>query len=238
MKKMQAYLHLRDFKNGKINAEKCLDSFPAGSELWVAFMQYYLLLAMHTGNYINAVAIYNRATAHKKFRKLPTATLQKWKIFEVYVNLLVETEGKNNPVLAAQSKKQFDLKRFLGQTLVYPRNQRFMTTHMVVGQFILQLEKRRLTEAADLVDRLRNFANRQLKREEHFRTIQFIRLLQQLERADFDPERMSNQEKYLEFLKEQPFRYHGHDDDLEIIPYEQLWKLILQTVTKTAMAPR
>ena len=64
LKKMSAYLHLRDYKNGKVNAEKCLKSFPAGSETWFVFMEYYLLLAIHTDNFVNALAIYNRATSN------------------------------------------------------------------------------------------------------------------------------------------------------------------------------
>ena len=44
LKKMSAYLHLQDYKNGKINAEKCLQSFPEGSPTWFTFMEYYLSL--------------------------------------------------------------------------------------------------------------------------------------------------------------------------------------------------
>jgi len=84
LKKMSAYLHLKDWKNGKINAEKCLQSFPQGSNTWFKFMEYYILLAIHTDNYINAIAIYNEATDHSKFKKLPMLTREKWKIYDIY----------------------------------------------------------------------------------------------------------------------------------------------------------
>jgi len=89
MKKMSAYLHLRDWKNGKINAEKCLQSFPEGSHTWFSFMEYYVLLAIHTDNYINALAIYNNAANNNKFKKLSVFVREKWKIYDVYLNYII-----------------------------------------------------------------------------------------------------------------------------------------------------
>ena len=70
LKKMSAFLHLKDYKRGKVNAEKCLQSFEEGSEMWFTFMEYYFLLAMHTDNYINAIAILTRALSNTKYKRL------------------------------------------------------------------------------------------------------------------------------------------------------------------------
>ena len=79
----------------------------------------------------------------------------------------------------------------------------------------------------EVIDRLKNYANRQLKKEEYFRLIQFIRLLQQLSKAEYKLESLSNTEKYLNRLEDTPFCYRGLLSELEIIPYEQLWKIIV-----------
>ena len=227
LKKMSAYLQLQDWKNGKINAEKCLQSFPEGSETWFTFMEYYLLLAIHTDNYINALAIFNKAYNHSKFKKLPTVWREKWKIYDIYLNYIIESHGEENPVLLTQRRKAFRLSRFLNDPILYPKDQRIFTVLLVIAQVLFFIEKNSYNQVTECIDRLKSYANRQLKKEEYFRAIQFIRLLQQLAKADFDVTNLSNTEKYYDRLIEKPFFYRGLLSELEIIPYEKLWNLIL-----------
>lgn len=227
MKKMSAYLHLRDWKNGKINAEKCLQSFPKGSATWFSFMEYYLLLAIHTENYINALAIFNDASSLSKFKKLPARTREKWKIYDVFLNYIIESQGDSNPVLLTQRRKTFRVSRFINDPVLYPKDQRIFTVLMVIAQMLFLIEKKSYNNAAERIDRLKSYANRQLKKEEYFRTIQFIRLLQQLVKADFQIENLSNVDKYYNRLIEEPFFYRGLISELEVLPYEKLWNMIL-----------
>ncbi len=227
LKKMSAHLHLSDWKNGKINAEKCLHSFPSGSETWFTFMEYYLLLAIHTDNYVNAIAIYNEATGKSKFKKLTGVTKEKWKIFEVYLNFIIESVGSDNPVLAAQQKKTFRLSRFLNDSILYPKEQRIFTVLMVIAQILFLLEKKSYNAVAERIDRLKGYANRQLKKEEFHRAIQFIRLLQQLAKSEYKIDNLGMTEKYYNKLVETPFFYSGAIHQFEVIPYEKLWNLIL-----------
>ncbi len=227
LKKMSAYLHLRDWKNGKINAEKCLQSFPKGSDTWFDFMEYYLLLALHTDNYINAIAISNEATEHNKFKKLSSLTREKWRIYTVYLNYIIESQAENNPIMQTQRKKTFRLSRFLNDPILYPKDQRIFTVHLVVAQILFFLEKKSYSNVTERIERLKSYANRQLKKDEYFRAIQFIRMLQQLVKSDYQIENLSNNDKYYQRLIEQPFFYRGLIAELEIIPYEKLWNLIL-----------
>ena len=98
---------------------------------------------------------------------------------------------------------------------------------MVVAQLLFLLEKKSYNAATERIDRLKSYANRQLKKEEYHRAIQFIRLLQQLSKAEFQVEHLSNTDKYYNRLIETPFFYRGLTSELEVIPYEKLWNLIL-----------
>ena len=228
LKKMSAYLHLRDYKNGKSNAEKCLRSFPTGSDTWFLFMEYYLLLAIHTDNFINALAIYNRATSHSKFKNLPSDDKEKWHIYNVYLNYIIESQGESNPILKTQQKKTFRISRFLNDPLLYPKNQRIFTVLLVIAQILFLIEKKGFSSINERVERLKSYANRQLKKEVYYRLIQFIRLLQQLDKADYKVVNLSNVEKYYDRLVEVPFSYRGLISELEVIPYEKLWNYILK----------
>ncbi len=231
LKKMSAYLHLQDSINGFENAEKCLKSFPAGSATWFEFMEYYFLLAMHTKNYIRALAIFDKATSNTKFKKITGIRKEKWKIYEIYTSYIIESNS-DNPVYQAQKKKNFRLSRFLNDPILYPKEQRVFTILMVTGQILFFLNMNGKNNASERIDRLKSYAVRQLKKEEYYRAIQFIYLLQQLVKADFNVDKMSNKDKYLDRLKETKFKYRGLITELEIIPYEQLWAHIEEKLKK------
>jgi hypothetical protein len=227
LKKMSAFLHLKDYKRGKTNAEKCLQSFPEGSEMWFAFLEYYFLLAMHTENYINAVAILTKATSHLRFKKLSLEERERWKVYEVYLNYVIEIFGDDNPVLRRQNRKAFKVSKFLNDPILYPKELRIFTIFLLIAQILFHLEQRQYSNATELIDRLKNYANRQLKKEDFYRLINFIRLLQQLSKADFKYDNLSGTEKYVARLKESPFYYRGLTSELEVITYEELWNIIV-----------
>ncbi|MFQ5446283.1 MAG: hypothetical protein ACE5FF_05060 [Saprospiraceae bacterium] len=226
VKKMSAYLHQRDFKNGKVNAEKCLRSFKEGSEIWFHFMEYYILLAFHTDNFLHALAIYNRANGNSKFKKLPIETRERWKIYEVYLHYFLDG-GIEDDNLRVNTKKVFRLKRFLNDPILYPREQRVFTVHLVTAQMLFLLGKNNHA-AVERIERMRLYANKQLNAGKNYRMIQFIKLLSQLGKANLRPQELMGAEKYYERLTEHPFFYRGLLNEWEIIPFENLWNHILK----------
>jgi len=138
--------------------------------------------------------------------------------------------------LLTQRRKPLKTTQFIKDSILYAKEQRIFTVLMVIGQLLFILEKKNYNAASEKVDRLKNYANRQLKKEEYFRTIQFIRLLQQLAKAEYDVTRLSNTDKYYNRLIETPFYYRGLIPELEVIPYEKLWNMILVRVSKRVPA--
>ncbi|MEK7257066.1 MAG: hypothetical protein AAB316_20090, partial [Bacteroidota bacterium] len=157
LKKMTAYLHLQDFKNGKINAEKSLQTFEESSDTWFKFLEFYLLLAMHTGNYINGYAILNRAKQDANFRKLDLETREKWKIYEVYLSYFIETETEEESAIKEQMRKNFRISRFLNDQIIYPREQRIFTVHLVIAQVLFLLDKKNYVQATERIERLKSY---------------------------------------------------------------------------------
>ncbi len=226
-KKMLTYLHLKDYNNGRVSAEKCLNDYRTGSRIWFAFMEYYLLLALHTEQYIQAIAIFNEAYYNNNFKKLSHQQRDKWFIYEAYLNYLVVYLKEDQPILKQQQRKRFAIAPFLDKRLNYPKEERIFTVLIVILQALLYIEQKKYAQAKLLIDQLRNMANRQLKIERYHRPIQFIRLLKQLEKANFQPEDLTNTEKYIQEFERNPFAYRGILRDLEIIPYEKLWELLI-----------
>lgn len=231
-KKMLAYLHLRDYKQGKVTAEQCLNVYPEGSTTWFTFMEYYLLLAIHTEQYTQATGIFSIATSNNKFRKLDLTTREKWNLYEAFLSYIVNYLQKDNAIVQRQQKKKFNNQKFIDKKVLFAKEAKIFSVLTTILQILFLIEKHNYVQSAERIEKLKNLANRQLRKTEYNRPIQFIRLLQQLKKANFQPDELRNTDKYLNILREQPFSYRGALNQLEIFPYEKLWDLLTMRLTK------
>ncbi|MEZ5043419.1 MAG: hypothetical protein R2828_26215 [Saprospiraceae bacterium] len=226
-KKMSAYLHKQDYRKGKVNAEKCLNRFPAGSEPWFNFMELYLLLALHTEYYINAIAIINQATSNPGLRKLDQPLREKWAIYAGYIEFFANIQGYGTALQIKSTSKIFRHSKYFNSPENYPKSHRNYAILLLTLEILQLANKKNFSALDDKLERFKQFALRQLNKEDHYRPIQFIRLLQQLKKAEYDVNNLKNADKYLAQLKEQPFFYRGAIAELEIIPFEKLWDLLV-----------
>ncbi|MEL6944555.1 MAG: hypothetical protein AAFO82_17990, partial [Bacteroidota bacterium] len=207
-------------------------AFPKGSDQWYAFQEYRFLLAMHIQNYHDADQILYEVINYNGFKKIDGEIQKKWYIFELYLTfaksfLIVENEKEQ------LNRSTLKLSKFLNEGALYPKSQRVFMVHHMIVQILFLLEEKRHSQARSLILQLKGHINRQLRKEEYFRTIQFIRLLQQLQKADFQDDRLSNVDKYYDRLaEEEPFFYRGLLLEIEIIPYNLLWDIILDRLRK------
>jgi hypothetical protein len=232
VKKMSAYLHLKDFANAKVDGERFLQKTPQGSDIWFELMEYYVLTALQTQNYLAALSILRKAKSHTRFPKLQGATHEKWNVIEVYLNYVVETQAQKNPTFLAQRSKTFKIGKFLVDPIIFPKEYRILTIQMIIAQVLFLLEKKNFPAATERIEKLKLYATRQLKREEHFRAIQFIRLIQQLPKSDYNTEEFGNVDKYLTRLSNSPMQYRGLIHELEFMPYETLWEMMVELIKK------
>lgn len=225
-RKMAAYLYLKDYKNGKNTAEKYLVHFSEGSDNWFIFMEFYFLLAMHNRQYIQASAILEKARQHPKFKRYELAARQTWKVFEYSMLYITVRLGSEFPVLAQKSKNQSKVNTLLEEPDIYRKENKYSTSSLLLLKILFLIDRHSLLKAQELIENLKENAAKYLKAEEDFRILQFIRLLQQAAKANFQVSELKNEDKYLEGLQGNPYRYQDMHPCAEVIPYEHLWKLV------------
>lgn len=225
-----ACLQLQQYEKGLQLAATYLTHF-GKTDAWIDLYEYALLLTLHDKRYNQAHELFDQVYEDKRYKQLNELQTYKWAAFEAYLCFL---RLWFNPESAASNKryKQFRVRRFLEEPIIFPKAYRIFTITMVIGQMLFLLEEGRWGEAFERVERLKGYAARLLKQDVHLRTIQFLRLLQQLAKAHFNYEQIGVHQKYLDRLHAQPFDYHHQLDQLEIIPYEQLWSLLLEICKK------
>jgi hypothetical protein len=231
LKKMLAFLHLKDYRRGRTNAEANLKWFAEGSALWFDFLEIDFLLSLHTGNYVTALSLLKKATEQPRYKKLSFEDRDRWTLFELYVQYVAATVGKDHPILSQFGKKSTRSTKLLNQDPgTFSKELRMLGLHVQIARVILLIQRDRTPEAGFIIGELKMQAERQFKKSEQRRALYFIRLLEYLAKRNFNPGELKDKPKYLVALEETPFRYRGLWSEMEIIPYEQLWTLIVSTL--------
>lgn len=226
--KISCYLQLRDYENGKKNAEKCLDLFQEGSNNWFVFLEYYFLLAMHTENYINAAGIFLKVVNHIRFPFTNEDRQEKWKIFEAYLNYIFETENLNKDLLTDANRRKFRLLKFLNEVPHFTKDKKGYNVAILVIQVLYMLEKGDYGGIINRSEAISVYCSRYLRKDDAYRSSCFLKMLLTMEKEDFKYERTKQMAlKYQRKLVEGDPEGNDHVNEWEIIPYETLWDKVL-----------
>lgn len=228
--KMTSYLHHEDFKSAKSHAESVIKKFGGEGQLEMQFLEYYLLAALHSLHFIQAVAIYKRILSCDYFTKMETNEKEKWKLYYVYLHYVISSSDLDKILLKQVKFPSFSIRQFLEYKADKMNFPKILHASILIAQSLLMLEKKDYMGVNDKIDKLNYMADRLLAKKESFRMIQFIKLLTQLKKARYSINRLINADKYYNRLRGEKLEYHISDmNGLEIIPFEYLWEHLLET---------
>lgn len=215
--RMSCYLTLKDYENGQKNAERSLVLFKAGMNNWFVMLEYYFLLAMHTGNYKKAQEIFNIATNNERFKLQSDYHREQWTIFEAYVFYVNESSGR------------FNMLKFLNNIPIFMKDKKGNYPAILIAQIIHLYKSKKEDEAESRVESLRKNLKRYMNNQNAIRTILFIKLLKKLNlRKVYKSGFEKKTAPLLKALNEVEFDDPRNNDSFEVIPYELLWELILK----------
>ncbi len=212
---------LQRFEEGELAAQKILKLLPEGSNNWFLIQENYFLLCMHARRYERAVEILLSIAGHPKWKKAPDFIQQTWQLFEAYLYYLQRLE-------MIEAELPFRLRKFLNNVPIYTKDKRGRNVPVLIIQILLLLNDNKITELLNRLETLARYSSRYLGDKENRRSTAFIKILQQIPAGRFHPEAIRRKStKYLEILNQFPLGHAVHGRDLEVIPYETLYELIL-----------
>lgn len=226
--RMVAYMHMGHYEKGKENAEKCINYYVEGSINWMIFLEHYFLLCMHTGNYAEAADVHQRVVNHPRFSQMDELKHEKWKIFGAFLRYMLR---ETSP----ESSGRFNLLKFLNEVPLYSRDKRGMNINILILQILFLLDRKDFDGIIKRTEALKIYCSRYLRKDDAYRSNCFLKMMLIMEKKDFnwrETERIA--EKYFQKLVDTRFHYEGNPAVIEIIPYEQLWKAILNKLRVAA----
>jgi flagellar biosynthesis chaperone FliJ len=235
--KIICYTQLKAYQQGKEAAERCLAFVEEGSYNWFKLQELYIALAFHSKEYQSAYTIFSRAVSHSQFPFLSANVAEMWKVYEAYVHYLILLE-QIQPKPDDKRFTTFRLNRFLNETPHYSKDKRGMNIPILIVQIVLLIHKKQFTALTDKMDAIEKYCSRYLRHDDTFRSNCIIRMLLQIPAARFHPAGVARKvQQYLEKLKTMPLDIANQTHEIEIIPYEDLWHFVTESLDHTFQQP-
>lgn len=207
-----------------------------GTMNWFLTFNYYFLLACSSEDYQKAYHILQQVYAHPKFKDLYESQKQLWYVKESYVHFLIQL-GKVDPIdTIYKDLRAFRLNRFLNDVPIYSKDKRGVNISILIVQLLLMIQNNKLENITKRIDSLNQYCYRYLRNDETLRSNCFIKMLIKVPEAAYHSIRVQRYtEKYYKRLNDTSIEFSEQSGEVEIIPYEILWKLVLELLQKSKL---
>lgn len=218
--KITAYLYLRNFEQGKKEAEHALQLFRRGTNNWFTTLENYFLLCMQAGAFAQAEQLFDLATRHERFGVLPEVKIETWRVYEAYLMYALPNR---------RLQKTFRIQKFLNEVPIFQKDKAGLYPAILIAQVLFLFEMMDEQRLEKILENLRVYATRNLRRVSARRTMEFIKIMRLLFNYHYDLKKaLSKIEAPLARMKEALKTTHEELDTLEIVAYEILVDRIVE----------
>jgi hypothetical protein len=220
---MSVYAHLRSrqYAAGLKLAEEYAADFHPTSNNWFYFYEHYILLALHAGDYEQALRLLHVVQKNPSFPKQRPAAQERWGLLQAYVEFV-------QPPDKIPVRRRSQLAIFAALTVPeYARDKRGYNVAILIFQLLHYLRQRSLEPVLSRLERLRKYQQRHLRDAATLRSRLLLRLLLLLPEGEFNATLLVKRGQNLLTQLGQAPMVGEADAEIEIIPYEQVWTLVL-----------
>ncbi|WP_026462121.1 hypothetical protein [Adhaeribacter aquaticus] len=216
-----AYLRVKEYTKGLAAAENYLSAFDRTTNNWFAFMENYYLMAMHAGKFDLAAKLYADVQRNGLFKKISRNAQERWALYGAYLYFVNPSE---------QVLKQSNYFKLISAVPEYSKDKQGFNVAILILQYMYYLKSQDTDALLYRIESLKKYAGRHLTHQLSQRNLLFFKLLTLLVKEDLNYAGARRKGAgLLQKLKETPIPGDAYAE-IEIIPYEDLWGIILQMV--------
>jgi hypothetical protein len=217
--KLYALLMLNRIKEGLEYIESVLDTYRGDEVSYFIILEDYYLLCMRDFNYEKALEIVEIATSSKYFENVPAISQERWDIYREYAMFFAGEISQNDISLINYFPE-------------YSKDKVGFNLQILILQVLILIRDGRVEQLHGHIENLRYYEIRQISKSDSRRAQYFLRLISLLSRFELDYEKCKNNEsRYFNLLKKFPEKDQPYTE-IEIVPYEILWKTIMALLKK------
>lgn len=219
-------IQLKQFEAGQVSANECLKYMQEGTFNWFKYQELYLHLSLHSQEYVQADKTLQQILKHPRFEFLPDNAKELWTIYESYIYYL-HAMGKVKSSLA----EKFKLARFERKTPIFSKDKGGLNIAIIIIRLLILLKERKFRQIIDELDSINQYCYRHLRGDNTKRSYYFIKMLLAIPMAQFDAKTAQGKVSGLrEKLDQIPFQVANQTHEIEMIPYEDLWAMALESL--------
>ncbi|MEL6635425.1 MAG: hypothetical protein AAFW73_15220 [Bacteroidota bacterium] len=237
---LQCHLQLKNYHEGERVVQRCLELTATGSvHNHFVTREMHLLLSLHTEQYDRGCDIYFDTIESDRYRLLSDHKKENWRIYGAFIHYLIEIGKVSTRAEEEGQRRRFKLGKFLNEVPTYSKDKRGLNIPILIIQSLFLLHRRRFSEVIDRTEALNTYAYRYLRRDETYRSNCFIKMILTLPAANFHRQAVIRRaRKFREKLELEPLEVSGESSEVEIIPYEKLWEMVLDSLDDKFQKPR
>lgn len=233
--KLDCCVQAHDYVSGAKCAEKALSLYPEGVENWFILLELYFLLSLNTNNIEKALNIYLQTTEHPRFGSLQANRREVWGIYGGYLSFLLHYRADYKELLKqlTKLKPEFRFSKLINEVPIYAKDKKGLNVAVLILQILILLQNKNYIQITKRTEALYQYTYRNLNKDDAYRSHYFIKMLIAMEKSSFNFEdTVRKTDKYLAKLRMENVQYSPTQSRMEIIPYEDLWKIILELLKR------
>ncbi|MBL7781163.1 MAG: hypothetical protein JNM22_08090 [Saprospiraceae bacterium] len=223
-------LYSRQFEKLEAYATHMLVLLEPNSFNWFRIQEILLIATLHTEQYDEALEILQTVQNNPHLAAQPPQINELWKIFEAYLWYLVSIQ-KVNISEAEKQQNKFRISRFVNDVPLLSKDKGGMNVSVLIIQFLFFVAQRKADECESRIDAMNKYCTRYLSDSNSLRSQYFFKMLIQIPQSDFNLKQIRlKTEKYYTQLLNTPWHVVNQHREVEVIPYENLWLLVLESL--------
>ncbi len=224
-----SYLSLQAYDRCREVANEYMHIFQPGVYNWFKWNELYLLAELHAGHYEAAADIFRQVTALLDDADLPASSSEFWKIAEGYLYFL----ARCGRIKEKKTDKKFRVGKLLNEIQFAQRDKSGMNIPILIIQFLINLVENDYNQCLARQENMAKYRSRYLAIDHAARSHYFFRMLEFIPKSAFEPGTISlKAQPWLQKLQSASPEDANQNFEVEIIPYEALWTMVMGTFSK------
>lgn len=212
------YFKSWNFEEGIKYVERNIELFDKSSHDWFTIMEIYVEMLVFHKDFKLANEVMDRVFENKFFERLSDSDKDKWKLMNVYLQFALS----GNFYL-----RQYNFKNIIENIPQYDKQKEGFNFAIIVLQILFYIESRDINQLIKRRDELKIYMANHFKENFSYRSRTFYKLLNIVVENKLDLKEVQFKTRYL-IKKLQANKIVGSSyEEIEIVPYEHLWGVII-----------
>ncbi|MEL6942737.1 MAG: hypothetical protein AAFO82_08720 [Bacteroidota bacterium] len=212
-----------DFEAGKTAIKAALEYATPDTHNWFLDHYYSMMLSLRCGYYKEAYDVFKLLDGNKKLKNQSDQITEGVYLARAYFHYLASI-GKIEGI----EQTKFNLKIFLRKIPTHSRDKEGLNIPVLILHVLLLIEQKEYEKTIGRLKALKKYGGKYIKAKDRPRVTCFINMLGKIPMSRFHREATArNAKTFTDRLQEFSIQEYGQNYAIEIIPYEELWKMVL-----------